>query len=239
MKAKIFCEGTTDLLMIQFVLQYKYGWKYSGFVENTITNRLIRRRLVRENDVVEIDSCGGMMNIPNKMSELKDVLELATHKTELFDKVIVMVDHDTITSNQEFLKILNEKLNAEFQESQINAVTEWYIYNAILGEVKVELLIRCLPEKDTGAIETIMLEALNTDDVENELINESGNFINQIANQQHRYLQKKSRIAKAIFNTYFAIRTPEEKYDERARILKAYDWNNNEVLNDEFRFLDL
>ena len=38
MKAVVFCEGTTDLLMIQFVLQYKYGWKYDGFVENTVSN---------------------------------------------------------------------------------------------------------------------------------------------------------------------------------------------------------
>ena len=28
MRAVIFCEGTTDLLMIQFVLQYKYGGKF-------------------------------------------------------------------------------------------------------------------------------------------------------------------------------------------------------------------
>ena len=44
-------------------------------------------------------------------------------------------------------------------------------------------------------------------------------------------LQKKSLIAKAVFNTYFAIRTPEEKFDERSRVLKAYDWEKNEVLN--------
>ena len=42
MKAVVFCEGTTDLLMIQFVLQYKYGWKYDGFVENTVSNRLMK-----------------------------------------------------------------------------------------------------------------------------------------------------------------------------------------------------
>ena len=33
MKTIILCEGTTDLLMLQFVLQYKYQWKYEEFVE--------------------------------------------------------------------------------------------------------------------------------------------------------------------------------------------------------------
>lgn len=60
-----------------------------------------------------------------------------------------------------------------------------------------------------------------------------------MAQNQDRYLQKKSLVAKAVFNTYFAIRTPEEKYDERARVLKAYDWEKNQVLNDSFDFLDI
>ena len=34
MRAVILCEGTTDLLMIQYVLQYRYGWEYEGFLEN-------------------------------------------------------------------------------------------------------------------------------------------------------------------------------------------------------------
>ena len=42
-----------------------------------------------------------------------------------------------------------------------------------------------------------------------------------------------------IFNTYFAIRTPEEKYDERARVLKAYDWRNNPVLSQGFDFFNI
>lgn len=37
-------------------------------------------------------------------------------------------------------------------------------------------------------------------------------------------MQRKSLIAKAVFNTYFAIRTPEEKCGERSRVLRAYDW---------------
>ena len=62
MKAVVFCEGTTDLLMIQFVLQYKYGWKYDGFVENTVSNRLMKRILVKDGAKIEIRSCGGITN---------------------------------------------------------------------------------------------------------------------------------------------------------------------------------
>ena len=84
-----------------------------------------------------------------------------------------------------------------------------------------------------------MLEALATDEVEENLIKDSNDFITEMAQKQNRYLKKKSRIPKAVFNTYFAIRTPEERYDERARILKAYDWKSNETINKSFSFLDI
>lgn len=84
-----------------------------------------------------------------------------------------------------------------------------------------------------------MLQALNVDEIENDLIQQSEQFMRNTSTRQNRYLQKDSRIHKAIFNTYFAIRTPEEKYDERARILKAFDWKNNEVLNEYFAFLNI
>lgn len=205
MKSKVFCEGTTDIIMIQYVLQYKYGWNYSGFVENTKTNRLLKRKMVKDNNFIELNSCGGIMNIPNMLYELKELNEYATKTDEIFDKVIVGIDHDTISSNQEFIKNLNNKLGSVIKEEQINSVINWKISNAILGDVNVEFAVYCIPQETTGAIENIMLDALTTDDVEEMLISESRTFINQMADSQQRYLQKKSQLEKAVFNTYFAI----------------------------------
>ena len=100
-------------------------------------------------------------------------------------------------------------------------------------------MIKCIPENATGAIESVLLEALDTDGVENYVIKNIDQFINNMAKGQNRYLQKNSFIPKAIFNTYFAIRTPEELHKERSRVLKAYDWKNNVVLNQCFDFLNI
>ena len=239
MRTIIFCEGTTDLLMIQFILQYRYGWRYDGFVENTVTNKLLKRKLVKGNSYLEINSCGGIMNIPSELYKLKDKLQLATKNEELFDRVIVMIDHDTVNSNEEFIGQINFKLDTDYVVSQINLEVGWTIDNPIIGKINISLFVKSIPEEETGAIETVMLKALETDSVEAGLIADATVFVNDIASKQSRYLQKKSRVSKAIFNTYFAIRTPEEKYDERARILKAYDWENNEVINGSFSFLDV
>lgn len=239
MKTIIFCEGTTDVLLIQFILQFKYGWKYNGFLENKVSNRLVERELIKEGHDIKIRACGGMNNIPIEMQKLKDKTMYATQAEELCDKIIVMIDHDTTDSNQVFIQQLNEALAVNFSENQISMWNFWEIENDILGTQKIELYIESIPEKEIGAIEKIMLEALGTDAVEQNLIQECGEFIQDISQKQNRYLQKKSRRYKAIFNTYFAIRIPEEKYDERARILKAYDWKNNEVLNKHFEFLNL
>jgi hypothetical protein len=150
-----------------------------------------------------------------------------------------MIDHDTVSSNGEFIGQLNGTLHTDFSESQMNNYFDWDIANDVLGKLSIKVLIKCIPESDIGAIETVMLKALETDDIERNLISDSSKFINIIAGKQQRYLQKKSRISKAIFNTYFAIRTPEEKYDERAKILNAYNWKENSVLGDSFDFLNL
>ena len=238
MRTIVLCEGTTDLLMLQFVLQYKYGWKYKGFVENTVSNRLVKRTLMRGDDYLEINSCGGLSNIANELAKLKDMMELATKQEEMYDRVVVMIDHDTITSNQEFIQQVNDKIETGFTETQMNVNLNWHIQNAILGEKIVDLFMKCIPDEQTGAIETILLQALGTDEIEIGLIEDSKQFITYVAGKQERYLQKRSRISKATFNTYFAIRIPEEKYDERARVLKAYDWENNPVLNENFSFLE-
>lgn len=239
MKTIIFCEGTTDILLLQFVLQYKYDWKYNGFVENTVTNRLLKRKLIKGDSTIELNSCGGIMNIPNMVLKIEDILKLATKKEELFDKVIIMIDHDTVESNKEFIEQINEKLSTNFVEEQINTETDWMINNAVMGTIMVKLLIKSIPESETGAIETVLLEALGTDELEKSLISDSTEFVEETAKKQNRYLQKKSRISKAVFNTYFAIRAPEEKYDERSRILRAYNWKDNNVLSTCFDFLDI
>jgi hypothetical protein len=239
MKTFIYCEGTTDLLMLQFVLQYKYGWEYNGFNESKRTNRLRSRNLIKGEKTLEIHSCGGITNISSCLCKLKDKIQYATKDDELCSRVIIMIDHDTIDSNKKFIDQLNTCLGESFCEDHINVWSEWKIENPIMGSLKLELYIECIPEKETGAIETIMLEALETDFEEKKLISESENFVNNIANTQNRYLQKKSRIFKAVFNTYFAIRAPEEKYDDRAKILNAYDWKNNVILNSSFEFLDI
>lgn len=211
----------------------------TGFVENSETNRLIKRKLKKEEATIEIRSCGGIMNIPNELKELQEQIAFSVRKNEVFDKVFVLIDHDTVSSNVEFMDKVNEKLETKFSEVDINVERKWKISNEIMGEQVIDIFIKCLPESETGAIEKIMLEALSTDNLEQEIIDKSNEFIIKMAQTQKRYLQRKSLISKAVFNTYFAIRTPEEKYDERARILKAYDWKNNETINKCFSFLDI
>ena len=122
MKTMIFCEGTTDLLMIQYVLQYKYGWHYNGFLENAETNRLRKKTLKRDTDIVDIESCGGIMNIPKRMQELQEQIQNTTREEELVNKVIILIDHDTVSSNREFLDKINEKIGTYFLEEDINGL---------------------------------------------------------------------------------------------------------------------
>lgn len=239
MKTIICCEGTTDLLMIQFVLQFKYGWTYKGYMEDKSSNRLLGRELKKGEDTAKILACGGIMKIPSELKKIYDRQMNVTRQEEVWNRIIVMIDNDTEEGTLSFLSKLNEELHTAFGEEHLNSPGKMSITNPVFGDIPIELQIQCIPQNDTGAIEKIMLEALNTDAIEENLIKECGQFIQEVTESQDRYLQRKSRVNKAIFNTYFAIRAPEEKYDERARVLNAYDWKNNKVLNSNFAFLDI
>lgn len=237
MGTRIFCEGTTDLLLLQFILQYQYGWIYKDFEEEPSSGRLLKRRLFRGNEILEIISCGGIDNIPKEMKKMEDLIENATRKEEVWSHLIVMIDQDTLKTKEEFIKKINAQLKADCSLLRMNQWNCWEIENAVLGKQRLHCYIKCIPEEESGAIETVMLEALDTDEIEHDLIRQSIDFIEDISRRQSRYLQKKSRISKAVFNSYFSIRAPEEKYDERAKILKAYQWKENRILEEEFSFL--
>lgn len=239
MNAIILCEGTTDLIMLQFMLQFKYKWKYKGFIENSVTNMLQEKSFTRNEDSLQIKSCGGIHNIPKQLRKIQERCSFAMRQEECYQKVLVMIDNDTIESKDLFIRQVNQEIGSDFSESVMNmGALDWNIKNDVLGNITVSLLMNCIPDQHCGAIEQVMFEALQTDVIEEMLISESKQYIERMANQQSRYLQAKSRHAKASINTYFAIRFPEEKYDERARILRAFDWENNPSLSQSFRFLE-
>ena len=121
-------------------------------------------------------------------------MEYSTKKEELFDKVIILIDHDTVDSNKIFVDKLNEKLQTNFNERDINVDIKWKTDNLVFKEIELDFYISCLPEEETGAIESVMLEALVTDDIEENLVNNSEKFILYIRENQDRYLQRKSLI---------------------------------------------
>lgn len=237
MGTKILCEGTTDLLLLQFILQYKYGWVYKDFEEEPSSGRLLKRRLSRGNEILEVVSCGGIDNIPKEMKKMEDLIENATRQEEVWSHLIVMIDQDTLKTKEDFIKKTNARLKADFSAVGMNRWSCWEIENVVLGKQRIRCYIKCIPEEETGAIEAVMLEALDTDEIEHDLIRQSIGFIEDVSKRQSRYLQKKSRISKAVFNSYFSIRAPEEKYDERAKVLKAYQWEENRILDERFAFL--
>lgn len=88
-----------------------------------------------------------------------------------------MIDHDTVDSNKIFVDKLNEKLQTNFNERDINVDIKWKTDNLVFKEIELDFYISCLPEEETGAIESVMLEALVTDDIEENLVNNSEKFI--------------------------------------------------------------
>ena len=71
-------------------------------------------------------------------------MEFSTRQKEFFDKVLVLIDHDTVDSNKAFVKEMNEKLRTNFEESDLKTDRKWKIKN-LVAELELDLYICCIP----------------------------------------------------------------------------------------------
>ncbi len=239
MKSIILCEGTTDLLLLQFLLEYKYGYKYKTSVVNPKSSKLKSKTLDKDKSSIEIRACDGIDNIPK---ELKSVIDknIYAQQEEVYHTIMVLIDKDTAISDMQFLSKCNYCALKGWKSFKVEEWLEYEMMTTFNETIKLKVYFKSIPEVGVGAIENVMLDALSTDSDDKIIVNKCEKFIDHIKKKHasKKYIKNESAKYKAIFNTYFAIRIPNQKYNERAKILRAYDWVNNDILNQTFSFLD-
>ena len=248
----IICEGTTDGVLLQYLMEKVGGWKYSNGAP-----RLKHRRsgmpkdewvhlLSRNDDSLTITSAG-------TNSELIPVFEKALKRSknagsddERFADIVLLTDRDEDETERRIL----EKVAAELSncgasstgQLQHNQWNDCSMKTSTDESFRFRVLVLVIPFTENGALETFLLDAISADsaagDSYDKTIIDKGNVFVDTIDPKHKYLTQRRHITKAKFDVYFCVRTPAEQFAERQNILKMIPWDNYKMIQQDFVLLE-
>jgi hypothetical protein len=248
MKSVIICEGSTDLVLVQYFMEKVNGWVLNS-------NRGLERRLERsglfgfqylhnfskDDKKLTIGETGGCSNIIRTLEKVLDSNRQSSYENELFDNIVIICDRDEVNSVDEFDKKLEKcfvDVGVSYSSDISNDVWLQCICENSRGvSIGFRILLLIIPFEETGALETFLLNAISaTDDYDKCIIIEGNEFVDAV-DTESRYLTKRRYKTKAKFDVYFSIRTPLEQFKQRREILRGVPWEEFESIQNSFKKL--
>ena len=94
--------------------------------------------------------------------------------------------------------------------------------------------ISVIPPNENGALERVIINALNDIPEEKELIQEVKKFIESLKNGLVKELEQTNKHDKAAVGTFFSVRNPQNALRSFGVFLHKVDWTKSEYLKDLF-----
>lgn len=254
MKSLLICEGSTDLLLIQYFLEKTYDWEYINQNQYEIMglSQFKKVKLCKwfrkksDSNFLCICAAGGSTQIPSVLNLLLSFNNNQLEKEDLFEKIVILTDNDDETTETTFL----EKINTIFIENafSINNISSnnWNtgVFNWFGENIEFQLLPLVIPFETTGAIEDFLLTSLK-EQSENEdpdktishIVDQCVNFINSL-DCKNKYLTRRREKTKARFTSVFVVLTPIEAFAERRKLLQSIPWEEYQNVQEAFKEFD-
>lgn len=231
----ILCEGETDLILISYYLEKTKGWIYTGnprglklnFTEQD--NKAAYNYRNDSNDELLICAVGGKDNFGNFFNEnlRKPIMRSTAGETNY--KIALITDRDDIAI-KEIEQSICEQLSPIVNNIE-NNVWKTNSVDADLGaEVTIEFLLLVIPEENTGALETVLMEALSQDEYDANIIEKCGQFVTTVKSDADRYIHENRLQLKAQLGVAFSIFNPEKTFSLFKERLVSVKWEDSPVL---------
>jgi hypothetical protein len=224
-------EGVTDIQLISYYLQKVYGWTYVksnnlGIVPLDEHDHI--ESLSRGDNQLVLCGVGGNSRFThfieqhriNSMIVERDIASL-----------MIVTDRDDGSVGE-----IVRKINALFKGISIKA-GKW-THNTIIDSFKQEkymdTYLMIVPAEKTGALERVIIDALEDIPTESPLINEVVQFVNSLEYDIAPMLKQKNNADKATVGTFFSIREPKNAMRSFAAFISKIDWTKSNTLNELF-----
>lgn len=227
----VLVEGVSDVQLISYYLQNVYGWKYER------DNILGIAPLDKHEKIESLSKNGNQLILCGVGGNGKFAYFVKQHRVNdmIIEKEIsslmVVTDRDE-ASDANVTRVINGSLE------KISVKTGLWKDNGIedsFGQTKnISTYLLIIPSSEKGALERVIINALNDIPEETDLIQEVVQFIDSLKGELAPELDQTNKANKAAVGTFFSVRAPQNAMRSFSIFVSKIDWSKSESLRELF-----
>lgn len=239
MNKLILCEGESDAIFLSYYLKCVYNWKTCSAPQDINIkangNNQSAYWYKRNDDLLLICGVGGKSNFGNFFA---DKILNPQKKSNAFQKIAIVTDRD----NREIYSIqdsMNSKIHScDFEPKFENRKWLSFTYKDNYGmEQSADSFLLVIPTDQEGALETLLLSAIASDDYDKIIVDSCKNFVDEIKPKAEKYISNDRLCLKAYLSTTWAIQSPEKMFRFINQQIESVEWEKYDILNECFKEL--
>lgn len=227
----VLVEGVSDVQLISYYLQNVYGWKHEREnilgIEPLDEHEHIESLSKKENQVV-LCGVGGNGKFAHFVEQHR--INYIVVEKEI-SSLVVVTDRDE-SSNARIKNQINAVLD------QISVESGRWKENVIqdsFGQAKsIDTYLLIIPANEKGALERVIIDALNDIPEEIALVQEIEWFIDALKAGLAPDLNQINNANKATVGTFFSVRYPKKAMRSFGVFISKIDWSKSASLNQLF-----
>lgn len=227
----ILVEGVSDVQLISYYLQNVYGWKHER--ENILGIEPLDKHehiecLSKNGNQVVLCGVGGNGKFAHFV-ERHRINHIIVEKE--ISSLMVVTDRDEASDG----KIKNQ-INATLEQVAVesNCWKENVIQDSFGQAKSIYTYLLIIPANEKGALERVIINALNDMPEETALIQEVEQFIDALKAGLVPDLNQTNNANKATVGTFFSVRYPKNAMRSFGVFISKIDWSKSTSLNQLF-----
>ena len=224
----ILVEGVSDVQLISYYLQNVYGWKHER--ENMLGIEPLDEHehiesLSKNGNQVVLCGVGGNGKFAHFVEQHR-INYMVVEKD--ISSLLVVTDRDEAT-DEKIKNQINDALEQIFVES--NRWKENAIQDSFGQAKSIYTYLLIIPGDEKGALERVIIDALNDIPEETVLMGEVKQFIDDLKAGLLPDLNQINNANKATVGTFFSVRYPKKAMRSFGVFISKIDWSKSASLN--------
>ena len=227
----VLVEGVSDVQLISYYLQNVYGWKHER--ENMLGIEPLDEHehiesLSKNGNQVVLCGVGGNGKFAHFVEQHR-INYMVVEKD--ISSLLVVTDRDEAT-DEKIKNQINDALEQIFVES--NRWKENAIQDSFGQAKSIYTYLLIIPGNEKGALERVIIDALNDIPEETALMGEVEQFIDDLKAGLLPDLNQINNANKATVGTFFSVRYPKKAMRTFGVFISKIDWSKSASLNQLF-----